>query len=98
MRSPAARSIGFHAAHPGGTHRHGARDLRDHRSADLSQGNLMKAIVLVGGLGTRLRGIVDDVPKPMALVQGRPFLMFVLDQLVNSGFETAILAAGYRHE
>ena len=58
----------------------------------------MQAIVLVGGLGTRLRGVVDDVPKPMAPVQGRPFLALVLDQLVAAGFTTAIFAAGYRHE
>jgi D-glycero-alpha-D-manno-heptose 1-phosphate guanylyltransferase len=59
---------------------------------------MMEAIVLAGGLGTRLRGVVDDIPKPMAPVQGRPFLAFVLDQLVDSGFHIAILAAGYRHE
>ena len=58
----------------------------------------MEAVVLVGGLGTRLRAVVDGVPKPMAPVHGRPFLAFVLDQLVDSGFHTAILAAGYRHE
>jgi D-glycero-alpha-D-manno-heptose 1-phosphate guanylyltransferase len=58
----------------------------------------MEAIVLAGGLGTRLRGVVDDVPKPMAPVQGRPFLALVLDQLVAAGFTTAIFAAGYRHE
>ena len=58
----------------------------------------MEAIVLAGGLGTRLRGVVDDVPKPMAPVQGRPFLAFVLDQLVDTAFHTAILAVGYRHE
>jgi D-glycero-alpha-D-manno-heptose 1-phosphate guanylyltransferase len=58
----------------------------------------VEAIILAGGLGTRLRGVVDDVPKPMASVQGRPFLAFVLDQLVDTGFRTAILAVGYRHE
>ena len=58
----------------------------------------MEAIVLAGGLGTRLRGIVDDVPKPMAPVHGRPFLTLVLDQLVATGFDAAILAAGYRHD
>lgn len=46
----------------------------------------------------RLRSVVDDVPKPMAPVQGRPFLALVLDQLVEAGFRTAILAVGYRHE
>jgi D-glycero-alpha-D-manno-heptose 1-phosphate guanylyltransferase len=58
----------------------------------------MEAIVLAGGLGTRLRGVVDDVPKPMAPVLGRPFLAYVLDQLVDSGFDAVVLAAGYRHE
>ncbi|HEY2966768.1 MAG TPA: nucleotidyltransferase family protein [Casimicrobiaceae bacterium] len=58
----------------------------------------MEAIVLAGGLGTRLRGVVGDVPKPMAPVQGRPFLALVLDQLVEAGFKTVIFAAGYRHE
>ena len=58
----------------------------------------MEAIVLVGGLGTRLRGVVGDVPKPMAPVQGRPFLTFLLDQLVAAGFDRAIFAAGYRYE
>ena len=58
----------------------------------------MEAIVLAGGLGTRLRSVVDDIPKPMALVQGRPFLALVLDQLVDAGFASVILAVGYRYE
>jgi D-glycero-alpha-D-manno-heptose 1-phosphate guanylyltransferase len=58
----------------------------------------VEAIVLAGGLGTRLRGVVDDVPKPMAPVQGRPFLALVLDQLVGAGFQSAVLAVGYRHQ
>jgi D-glycero-alpha-D-manno-heptose 1-phosphate guanylyltransferase len=58
----------------------------------------MEAIVLAGGLGTRLRGIIDDLPKPMAPVAGRPFLALVLDRLVAARFETAVLAVGYRHE
>ena len=58
----------------------------------------MQAIVLAGGLGTRLRGVVDDLPKPMAPVRGRPFLTFVLDQLVDAGFTAAVLATGYLHE
>jgi len=58
----------------------------------------MEAIVLAGGLGTRLRSIVNGMPKPMAPVHGRPFLALVLDQLVDAGFKTVILAVGYRHE
>ncbi len=58
----------------------------------------MQAVVLAGGLGTRLRSVVPDLPKPMAPVAGRPFLAWVLDRLVESGFESAVLAVGYRHE
>jgi D-glycero-alpha-D-manno-heptose 1-phosphate guanylyltransferase len=58
----------------------------------------MHAIVLAGGLGTRLRSVVPDLPKPMAPVRGRPFLSFVLDRLIAAGFSEAILAVGYRHE
>jgi D-glycero-alpha-D-manno-heptose 1-phosphate guanylyltransferase len=58
----------------------------------------MDAIVLAGGLGTRLRGVVADLPKPMAPVHGRPFLAFLLDQLSDGGFKTVTLATGYRHE
>ena len=58
----------------------------------------MQAIVLAGGLGTRLRETVPGLPKPMAPVAGRPFLAWVLDDLVAAGFESAVLAAGYRHE
>jgi D-glycero-alpha-D-manno-heptose 1-phosphate guanylyltransferase len=58
----------------------------------------MQAIVLAGGLGTRLRGVVPGLPKPMAPVAGRPFLAWILDQLIDAGFERAVLAVGYRHE
>jgi D-glycero-alpha-D-manno-heptose 1-phosphate guanylyltransferase len=58
----------------------------------------MQAIVLAGGLGTRLRSVVTELPKPMAPVAGRPFLAWILDRLVQAGFERAVLAVGYRHE
>ena len=54
-----------------------------------------EAIVLAGGFGTRLRGIVDDVPKPLASVAGRPFLAWLLDRLAASGMRRCILATGY---
>jgi len=55
----------------------------------------MDAVVLAGGLGTRLRERVPDVPKPMAPVAGRPFLAWLLDELVHAGFRRAILSVGY---
>ena len=57
-----------------------------------------EAIILAGGFGTRLRGIVDDVPKPLAPVAGRPFLVWVLDRLAASGRRRCILATGYMSE
>ena len=54
-----------------------------------------EAIVLAGGFGTRLRGIVYDVPKPLAPVAGRPFLAWLLDRLADSGIRRCILATGY---
>ena len=56
----------------------------------------MEAIVLAGGLGTRLRSVVAGVPKAMAPVAGRPFLEHLLDLLVDAGFASAVLAVGYR--
>ena len=58
----------------------------------------MEAIVLAGGLGTRLRPVVADVPKPMAPVAGRPFLAILLENLARQGFSRAVLAVGYKHE
>lgn len=58
----------------------------------------MEAIILAGGMGTRLRSVVPDLPKPMAPVAGRPFLAWVLDRLLDAGFESVVLAVGYKHE
>ncbi|REL34825.1 nucleotidyltransferase family protein [Thalassotalea euphylliae] len=55
-----------------------------------------EAIILVGGLGTRLSAVVNDRPKPMADFNGRPFLSFLLDYLQKSGVERVILSAGYK--
>ena len=51
--------------------------------------------ILAGGLGTRLRSVVSDRPKVMALVAGRPFLTYLLDQLVEFGMRKAVLCTGY---
>ena len=58
----------------------------------------MKAVVLAGGLGTRLRERVPELPKPMAPVAGRPFLAYVLDVLIRDGFDDIVLSVGYRWE
>lgn len=56
----------------------------------------MKAIILAGGLGTRLRDIVKDVPKPMALVAGKPFLEYLVLQLMKWDISEIILSIGYK--
>lgn len=58
----------------------------------------MEAIVLAGGFGTRLREVVSDVPKPMAPVNGKPFLEYLLKDLSKKGIKHAILAVGYKKE
>lgn len=56
----------------------------------------MQAILLAGGLGTRLRGVVDDRPKPMALISGRPFMEYVIHELTKYGITEIIFAVGYK--
>lgn len=58
----------------------------------------MEAIVLAGGLGSRLRPVVSDVPKPMAPVNGRPFLEHLLDYWLDQGVDRFVLSVGYKHE
>lgn len=55
-------------------------------------------LILAGGLGTRLSSVVSDLPKVLAHVNGRPFLSYLLDQLVNAGFRDVILCTGYKAE
>ncbi|HAN0618297.1 TPA: nucleotidyltransferase family protein [Campylobacter coli] len=58
----------------------------------------MQAIVLAGGLGTRLRSVVQDLPKPMAPINGKPFLAFVLEYLKKQGTTEIILSVSYKYE
>ena len=53
------------------------------------------AVILAGGLGTRLRPVLSDRPKVLAEVLGRPFLTYLLDQLSSAGAQEVILCAGY---
>ena len=53
---------------------------------------------MAGGLGTRLRSVVNDLPKCMAPVNGRPFLAYVVDHLKKEGIIKFIFSLGYKHE
>lgn len=53
------------------------------------------AVILAGGLGTRLRSVVKDKPKALAQVRGKPFLTYQLDQLVDLKVKRVVLCIGY---
>ena len=56
------------------------------------------AVILAGGLGTRLGSLAESLPKAMVPVAGRPFLEHILRQLSHQGFEEALLLVGFRSE
>ncbi len=59
---------------------------------------MMEAIILAGGMGTRLREVVADVPKPMALIGDKPFLWHILRWLVRYKCNRIIISSGYKSE
>jgi D-glycero-alpha-D-manno-heptose 1-phosphate guanylyltransferase len=58
----------------------------------------MDAIILAGGLGTRLKEVVNDVPKPMALVNGVPFLDYIIENLLRFNINRIILAVSFKYD
>ena len=56
------------------------------------------AIILAGGFGTRLRSVVQDMPKPMATINQYPFLHYQIKYLSKQGISKIIIAVGYKHE
>ena len=58
----------------------------------------MEAIILAGGMGTRLRKVIEDMPKPMAPVRGKPFLYYLLRWLNQYPVDRLILSVGYKSE
>lgn len=59
---------------------------------------ITEAIILAGGLGTRLQSAVSDVPKCMAPIRHKPFLYYVINELQQQGIETFIFSLGYMYE
>lgn len=74
-------------------------ELSRHRGQGDAPGRpRMEAVILAGGLGTRLGSRLVDRPKPMVPVAGRPFLRILLDRLVDAGCDRIIVSVGYlRH-
>ncbi len=57
---------------------------------------IITAVILAGGMGTRLRPVVSDRPKILAEIHGRPFITFILDQIAMvGGISDVILCTGY---
>jgi D-glycero-alpha-D-manno-heptose 1-phosphate guanylyltransferase len=56
------------------------------------------AIILAGGFGTRLQSVISETPKPMAPINGKPFLDYLLRYLKHYGIRNVILSVGYLHE
>lgn len=58
----------------------------------------MQAIILAGGLGTRLKSVVADKPKVLSPVANKPFLYYIMAYLQKQGVTKYIFALGYLHE
>jgi len=59
---------------------------------------IKQAVILAGGLGTRLRPLTDNLPKPMVLLNNKPFLEYLIDLLKENGIEEVVLLLGYLPE
>ena len=59
---------------------------------------ITNVIILAGGLGTRLKSAVPDLPKCMAPVAGKPFIAYVINELQQQGIQHFIFALGYKNE
>lgn len=59
---------------------------------------MKEAVILAGGFGTRLQSVVEDLPKPMAPINDKPFLEILLNYLAKQGFNHIILSVGYKYQ
>jgi D-glycero-alpha-D-manno-heptose 1-phosphate guanylyltransferase len=73
-------------------------DQMIHKGPEQHSIESVDCIILAGGLGTRLRSEVPDLPKCMAPISGRPFLEFLINNLIQQGVKNFIFSLGYMHE
>ncbi len=59
---------------------------------------LQEVVILAGGFGTRLQTVVNNVPKPMAPINGKPFLDYLLKYVSYYGIKKVVLSVGYLSE
>lgn len=62
------------------------------------QKDIQQAVILAGGLGTRMRPLTDNIPKPMIDVNDRPFVEYLIRMLKENGIKEVVLLLGYRSE
>lgn len=58
--------------------------------------NINQAVILAGGIGARLRPITDKIPKPMAPINGIPFLDYLINSIIQVGIRRILLLVGYK--
>tara|TARA_B100000575_G_scaffold294581_1_gene311759 strand:- start:10626 stop:11351 length:726 start_codon:yes stop_codon:yes gene_type:complete len=56
-----------------------------------------QAVLLLGGRGSRLKPLTNYVPKPMVLINNYPFLDYLLNELIKSGYNNFVFLCGYKH-
>jgi D-glycero-alpha-D-manno-heptose 1-phosphate guanylyltransferase len=71
---------------------------QQHKGPEMNELKNIECILLAGGLGTRLRSAVPDLPKCMAPIGNHPFLKYLIDYLISKGVTQFIFALGYMHE
>jgi len=57
---------------------------------------MVKSVILAGGKGVRLRKVINDIPKPMAPVAGKPFLEYLILQLKKYNIRDVVISIGYK--
>ncbi|KAF0135318.1 MAG: D-glycero-D-manno-heptose 1-phosphate guanosyltransferase [Candidatus Saganbacteria bacterium] len=56
---------------------------------------MKQAVILAGGAGTRLKPLTDNIPKPMIDINGKPFILYIIEYLKKSGIKNVVLCTGY---
>lgn len=65
---------------------------------DLTHADNIQVVVLMGGLGKRLKGFTKECPKPLVEIKGIPFFQYQLELMVQQGFKKFVFCVGYKGE
>ena len=56
------------------------------------------ALILAGGLGKRIRSVESEKPKVMIEINNKPFVHYIIDELIKGGISSIIILCGYKYE